>query len=289
MARPMENHTSPATASNESQSIQEKDNYAKVIQTNSTPIPNKKYGNSNVKALYANHDGKTAVIFETREFYGVMEDECKLTLVGKFIKTRPQIDKISEKITVQGKVQIGVFDYRTVFLDFDNEDDCKTVWYKRLIEIEGHVMWLEKWSPDFKLEEDSPVVPIWVLLPELPFHCHSWHYIKQIVAPLGTPLMMDLATENRTRPSMAKVRVEINLTKPKMNSIWIGTEDKSCPRKGFTQKSEYENPPKFCTNCKILGHSILQCRRVDQKKNEEKEVTGNSQSDKTETNEKGTK
>ncbi|XP_060186388.1 uncharacterized protein LOC132615817 [Lycium barbarum] len=47
---------------------------------------------------------------------------------------------------------------------------------------------------------------------------------------------MDAATENRTRPSMAKVRVEVTLTKTK-----------------------------------ILGHSILQCRRVEKKKVEELE------------------
>ncbi|KAM3360383.1 hypothetical protein P3S68_020095 [Capsicum galapagoense] len=80
------------------------------------------------------------------------------------------------------------------------------------METEGQVMWLEKWTQDFKPEKDSPIVPIWVLLPELPFHCHTWNYIKQIVAPVGTPLFMDVATENKSRPNMAKVRVEVDLT-----------------------------------------------------------------------------
>lgn len=41
-----------------------------------------------------------------------MADECKLTLVGKFMRTRPQIEKMrskfTEKITVKGTVKIGV-------------------------------------------------------------------------------------------------------------------------------------------------------------------------------------
>ncbi|XP_060211621.1 uncharacterized protein LOC132639155 [Lycium barbarum] len=204
-----------------------------------------------------------------------MSNECRFTLVGKFIKTRPQIEKLrarfAEKITVKGKATIGVYDYRTVFLNFSMEEDFKAVWYKRSIEIDEQVMWLEKWTPEFKPDEDSPIVPVWVLLPGLPFHLHTWNYVKQVVAPIGTPLTMDAATKNRTRPSMAKVRVEVNLTKTKLTSIFVGTEDENFPRKGFYQKIEYENVPKFCTHCRILGHSILQCRRVEKKKVEEVE------------------
>ncbi|XP_060182548.1 uncharacterized protein LOC132612262 [Lycium barbarum] len=88
---------------------------------------------------------------------------------------------------------------------------------------------------------------------------------------VGTPLSMDMATENRTRPSMAKVRVEVDLNKPKIDSVWIGIEDEDCPLKGFTQKFEYENVPKFCRHCKLIGHTILQCRHAEKKKAEAKD------------------
>lgn len=126
-------------------------------------------------------------------------------------------------------------------------------------------MWLEKWTPNFKSKEDSPIVLVQILLPELPLHCHTWHYVKQIVSPTGNPLSMDLATDHRTRPSMAKVRVEVDLTKPKLNSVWVGQEDESNPLKGFAQNLEYENVPKYCRHCKLLGHSILQCRKAEKK------------------------
>ncbi|XP_060190406.1 uncharacterized protein LOC132619559 [Lycium barbarum] len=178
-------------------------------------------------------------------------------------------------------------------LDFNNEEDFKNTWYKRSIEIEGQVMWLEKWTPDFRPDVDSPIVPTWVLLPSLPIHCHSWHYVKQLVGTIGTPLSMDLATENRTRPSMAKVRVEIDLTKPKIDSIWIGVEDDDSPLKGFTQKIEYENVPKYCRHCKLLGHSILQCRHAEKKKEDvkekQKEVEDNGERGKASESTKGRK
>lgn len=89
-----------------------------------------------------------AVIFKASDYYGVMAEECRLTIVGKFIRTRPQIEKnrsaFAEKIPVKGNVKIGVYDFRTVFIDFSNEEDCKNVGRKRSIEIEGQQMWLQK-------------------------------------------------------------------------------------------------------------------------------------------------
>ncbi|OIS98660.1 hypothetical protein A4A49_02340 [Nicotiana attenuata] len=199
-------------------------NYAVALKppTILSPCANR-YGNPEVKARFSIHNGMPAVIFRTSDYYGVMAEEWRLTIVGKFLRTRPQMEKIRskfvEKITVKGNVKIGVYDYRTVILDFSNEDEWKSVWYRISIEIEGQLMWLEKWTPNFKPEEDSPVVPVWVLLSELPFHCHTWHYVKKIVSPIGAPLSMDLATDHKTRPSIAKVRVEVDLTKPKLTLL----------------------------------------------------------------------
>ncbi|KAM3340338.1 hypothetical protein P3S68_030208 [Capsicum galapagoense] len=67
---------------------------------------------------------------------------------------------------------------------------------------------------------------------------------------------------------MAKVRVEVDLTKPKINVVWIGSEDTNNPLKGYNQKIEYENVPKFCRHCKILRHNILQCRNMEKKEGE---------------------
>ncbi|XP_060194994.1 uncharacterized protein LOC132624193 [Lycium barbarum] len=139
-----------------------------------------------------------------------------------------------------------------------------------ILEDQLKSMGVQMWHPDFKPEEDSLMAPIWVLLPKLPFHCHTWHYVKQILSPIGIPLIMDNATTNRTRPSMAKVRVEVDLTKPRIDKIWVGLEDESYPLKGFYQKVEYESVPKFCTHCKKLGHSLVQCRFAKKKNDDNK-------------------
>lgn len=149
-----------------------------------------------------------------------------------------------------------------MFIDVYNEEDFKVVYFKHVIEIEGQPMWLSRWTPDFTPEEDSPITLVWVLLPKLLFHLHTWHYVKQILSPIGTPLGMDVATKGMTRPSMAKVRVEIDLTKPRLDHIFVGQRNAANPLQGHEQKIEYEGVPKYCTHCRLLGHSINQCRRL---------------------------
>lgn len=123
-----------------------------------------------------------------------------------------------------------------------------------------------------------PIVPVWVNLPRLPFHLHTWHYVKQIVSEAGTPLEMDIATRGKPKPSMSKVRLEVDLLKPLLTSVWIGDEDDDSSLKGFEQKLEYENILKYYKHCKMLGHSMMNCRVLEHRRanqNREIEAKGN--------------
>ncbi|XP_009758922.1 uncharacterized protein [Nicotiana sylvestris] len=152
----------------------------------SSPKPQNKtsisYGCQDVKARITIHNGMPAVIFKAKDYYGVMAEECKLTVVGKFLRTRPKIE---------------------------------------------------------------------------------------VLKPVGKPLSMDVATFGRTRPSTAKVRVDIDLTKPQETSVYVGQEEETNPLKGFTEKIEYEHVPKYCKHCKLIGHSLVQCRAAIKKKSVE--------------------
>ncbi|KAK6789050.1 hypothetical protein RDI58_012849 [Solanum bulbocastanum] len=205
-----------------------------------------------------------------------MAEEYRLTIVGRFLKVRSQIDRIrstfKELIPTRGSVKIGVYDNHNMFLDFTNDDDFNLVWFKRVIEMEGLQMWLQKWTPHFKPKGDIPIAPVWLLLPGFPFHMHSWHYVKQIVSSIGTPLAMDVVMNGRTRPSMAKVRVGIDLLKSHPENVWIGLEDEESPLRGYYQKLEYENIPKYCKHCRKLGHKVMNCQVLEKiRSNEAKE------------------
>lgn len=62
-----------------------------------------------------------AVIFKADDYYGIMADECRWTMVGKFTYGRPRIESIRskflEQIPLKGKVRISAYNYRHVFID----------------------------------------------------------------------------------------------------------------------------------------------------------------------------
>lgn len=72
------------------------------------------------KARYSTHNGMPTIIFKASNYYGVKAEECRFIIVGKFLRTRPQIEKIgskfAEKISVKGSVRIGF----TQKLEYEN-------------------------------------------------------------------------------------------------------------------------------------------------------------------------
>ena len=76
-----------------------------------------------------------------------------------------------------------------------------------------------------------------------------------IAALVGSPLCPDASTRNLKRPSLARIQVEIDLLKPRLDKIWIAVEDGD----GFWQKIEYEDVPDYCQYCWHVGHSELEC------------------------------
>lgn len=146
---------------------------------------------TSVVAKQTTHNGKPAIIFKASNYYGVIAEDCKWTMVGKFTMGRPKIEailaKFIEQTPLKGKVRIGAYDYRHVFIDFDNEIDFNTVYFQRFMGITGSLMRMFKWSPDFDPNEETSLAPIWVLLQKLPFHVFKWDYLKQVLEQIGTP------------------------------------------------------------------------------------------------------
>ncbi|WMV10227.1 hypothetical protein MTR67_003612 [Solanum verrucosum] len=70
-------------------------------------------------------NGKPIVVF-TKEEHNILADTCRWTIIGKFDKSRPQIDKIRENfakiVPTKGHVKIGAKDSKHVFIDVENED-----------------------------------------------------------------------------------------------------------------------------------------------------------------------
>ncbi|KAK4338782.1 hypothetical protein RND71_040244 [Anisodus tanguticus] len=70
-----------------------------------------------------------------------------------------------------------------------------------------------KWDPWFTAEEETSIAMAWISLPTLPPNYYGESQLFSLAAAAGKPLMTDLATKNKSRPSCARVKVEIDLLK----------------------------------------------------------------------------
>lgn len=91
--------------------------------------------------------GKARVIF-SKEEDEMLAKKCGLTIVGKFSRNHPQIDKIRDDFKktypLKGLIKTGAYDWRHVFIDFTEEDDFKRFYGRRPIHICGTTMRIQR-------------------------------------------------------------------------------------------------------------------------------------------------
>ncbi|KAM3203150.1 hypothetical protein P3L10_030776 [Capsicum annuum] len=174
----------------------------------------------------------------------------------------PKREVIRRQFILQTKlkerVKITHFNSRNQYIDLDNEYDHSTFWSKGKMYIQGQLMRLQLWTPTFNPEEETPLVPEWVSLPKLPWYCYCLEVVVPLLSPIGKVLFIDLETYKKTRDSMAKVKLQINLTKPRPQHVWLGyDEDEHC--KGRWQTILYEEITEYYSYCKHQGHVARSC------------------------------
>ncbi|KAL0915133.1 hypothetical protein M5K25_015532 [Dendrobium thyrsiflorum] len=87
--------------------------------------------------------------------------------------------------------------------------------------ISNCFMKLFKWTPYFDINIESPTIPIWVSFPNLRPHLFSPWILHGLGSLFGRHLRTDNATSNGTRPSVARVLVELDVTKRYHDQIWV--------------------------------------------------------------------
>ncbi|KAL0451242.1 UNVERIFIED_CONTAM: hypothetical protein Slati_1102300 [Sesamum latifolium] len=181
----------------------------------------------------------------------------RYSLVGKFSYGYSSTQNLRRWMLAQGfrgDFSVGAINIRQVFIKFELEEDYTKLWIKSIWFVDGFPMRVFKWTPTFNPREESPIVPVWVRLPELPIQFFDKEALFSIGHLLGTPLRMDVSTATLVRPSVARVCVEINLLEPLQSEVGLefGTEM-------FIQPVLYERLPKYCGTCRHLGHGEEEC------------------------------
>ncbi|KAF3639083.1 hypothetical protein FXO37_24110 [Capsicum annuum] len=145
----------------------------------------------------------------------IVNEDLEFTVVGKFSYGWPDIQELRKLIPKQcelkGDVNIGLLCSSYVLLRASRmEDDVdllsKPIFY---INYRNYPMRTLKWDPLFDPEEETSIAIAWISLPALPPIFFGIETIFSLAVAVGKPLQVDMATTNKTRPSCARVKVEV--------------------------------------------------------------------------------
>nr|GLL29858.1 uncharacterized protein LOC109159462 [Ipomoea trifida] len=133
---------------------------------------------------------------------------------GRFGREKSSLETIrtelGAKLRISNDVRIGSLDARTIIVQLSSDDDWRKPQMSNRTRIAGADVWFSRWSsPEWRPWRDSPLVPIWIHLPNLPLHLFNFCMLKRICNPIGIAFAVNFATERRSRPNVATVRVEM--------------------------------------------------------------------------------
>ncbi|KAF3619025.1 hypothetical protein FXO38_33130 [Capsicum annuum] len=114
-------------------------------------------GSSSIDIRHGTHLGKPTVFFSAEDYFVNLAKDCKYTIIEKFYKGKPSMEEIRK-----GFVEIG----------------------------KSH-MKIIKWTADFKPEEETSIVPIWILIHQLPWHLFKWQVISRLISDIGVAICSD--------------------------------------------------------------------------------------------------
>uniref|UniRef100_M1DZQ5 DUF4283 domain-containing protein n=1 Tax=Solanum tuberosum TaxID=4113 RepID=M1DZQ5_SOLTU len=132
----------------------------------------------------------------------------------------PKINEIRELIPKQcgiiGGCQIGYLRNRHILMRFDCIEDYIRILSKNsyyIIAKNGYAYQMRPFIYDsnFKVSEETSQATTWICFPDLLPTFFVKEVLFSLASVVGKPLQLDLATINKTRPSCARVKVQLNL------------------------------------------------------------------------------
>ncbi|KAI0528861.1 hypothetical protein KFK09_001404 [Dendrobium nobile] len=194
----------------------------------------------------------------------VSDDEIKalaepfrFSLVGFFPGKRPPLDAIRKfffNLKLNGDVSVTVLDSTHILIKLENDLDYCRIFCHRSYLVFNCYMKITKWTPTLDIGVESPIIPIWISFPHLQPHFFAPRILFGLGELFGKPLKIDEATSVGSRPSIARVLVEIDITKNYPKQVWLGSD-----LLGYAQEVVFDDFPHFCGVCKKLGHISGKC------------------------------
>ncbi|KAK4706512.1 hypothetical protein R3W88_033929 [Solanum pinnatisectum] len=105
--------------------------------------------------------------------------------------------------------------------------------------------------------------------------------IFSLASVVGKPLQLDMATINKTRPSCARVKVQVDLLAnlPRVVELEV-VKNKTKTSRVDTVHIQYDMVPKYCKQCKLQGHAEKECRILHPELRTHKQKEGHADKEK---------
>ncbi|XP_077218301.1 uncharacterized protein LOC143852667 isoform X2 [Tasmannia lanceolata] len=205
------------------------------------------------------YGGEPAISFD-ESVINAKAEKFKYCLVGKFPYSFPSLTQIREWVGREWKLKgdwaVTLLDFNHIFIRLDNELDMIRLWVRNRWWINGHLIKVFKWTPQFRAGNGEPsTVAVWIALPRLPVVFFEEDVLFSIASLVGKPLAIDVPTKILSRTNVARICVEVNLLVEFPRRVWIGIGEG-----GFWQRIYYEKLPSYCLNCNRQGHSTKICK-----------------------------
>ncbi|XP_075103846.1 uncharacterized protein LOC142178405 [Nicotiana tabacum] len=158
-------------------------------------------------------------------------------------------------------------------IKFKTRDDMQEILYSGPYTISNRHIILKQWTTYFDFEKEFTIeIPLWIKLPKLPLNCWGNNSLSRIASSIRTPMYADECTAKQIRVSYARMLIEVDVTKPRLDEINV--EDPN--GRVFRQPIIYDWKPIFCEKCQVIGHKYQQegRRQEHQHKDQVKDKKG---------------
>ncbi|KAH0716807.1 hypothetical protein KY290_013066 [Solanum tuberosum] len=235
----------------------------KISYANTLVAPKKPHHSLQIKPLTYLH-GEPKLVWEEEEVQQmIVNEDLQYAVIGKFSYGWPDIldlrKLIPKQCELKREVNIGLLCNRYVLIRASLLEDYVKLLSKPQFYIThnhwSYPMQALKWDLLFDLEEETTTAIAWISFPSLPPKFFGKETILSMAAAVGRPLQVDLATQNKTRPSCARVKVEVDLLGEfsKRKNIGMRKKTREIMEKWVT--INYDYVPKYCKTCKLQGHN----------------------------------
>lgn len=115
---------------------------------------------------------------------------------------------------------------------------------------------IRAWEPNYRPSSTNlSAVALWMRLPELPIEYYDEEALHDIGNAIGPMLRVDVNTFMEKRGRFARICVQVDVDKPLVRTIIIGSKMLQVVYKGVSS---------MCFSCGQLGHRRMDCRYTPQ-------------------------